>query len=1235
MDRRTTLPLILAVLILLPTVSAQGSCSVVTAPDKIFSMILQAVYESNGYFPFQTLKLYPTEKKPVERNVLVLADPSSGTAYDVTVSDTAVPPSETILGNVYSEGPFVVSLLIDDTLRFAYPNGYGDGPFLKERFEGRYEYGLSQEALSTIIRTTLYATVATFTPISGIKSVLEKHAPIKNRILSNSFDITIACASASCQRELYSLLTKYLNIGASAEMVFEMGASLTGGIISQLVPSKGQETESVLAKFVPKRVKERFEDFKEALTNFGDKLRELKLGYYKASQIAYDRLPDTEKEVIKKMLEKPSEADILIKKLSPKGRRVAYTFFKDFGDIAKELEKGELTKAELESIAERLKFYSTITGDDMFKKAASTAEEILKKCKKPDDTCELVTTTEQGERVEIFRNLVVKRVLKEEGGEVREEVVRKDVIKELQGLSNTSERLAPHVPFLASQFDYINQGLRNALGIESEAGLKSSLKGSFVRYAGIPLAFYILRAGPVFFSNPIFSPDVKGTLLNIFPIRQAYKLPEEWRFIELKPLQDRDAVVDVLVGHGSDPGDLFQSVLSLSGVGALNSIIEHLTGRPLLEPFIVTKEKERLYHMKDAIVTVAVPNTCENCHLEESDTGVSFTTNASTFVALTENSSPKEGSTLITFFRKTNMYENGKKVLDMTDKENACINKCRILKGLPGLGILKDPVEGMFATSLFIGYIVPMVLEIGSLGSVFLAYPFIASATYQGCFTCTDTTFGYYLHERALTTEGVSPEANIVGSVTSSLKALGIDVNNLQFLKNYKKSQVEKHQVMLYARMPSAKGVLFGDVVAQWAKTEKALPTGPRNAKLVLVGEKNVVLDGDTMEENGDKVSSVAVSLAVPDTKIPGFIIPKKLILIIPNQSDLLLKAVRSDNYTLSEDVRSCLKKNGITPGILKAIITSKGTIDFNSGSPFVQTENWSGNAGEIDIKGDFKVVIKDATVTFVKEKNEEKMELKKKDIDGGKLRAIIFDNLSLVRVGNALYAWQKVAADVAKEAVAGVSLEPGKNGINMKIIPSENATADERKAIEKMNEVLKNARVLDSSRFTVAIVRGPDGKLYLRIYDKEKNKVIDEEIVGMEQDPNDPTALRITTRDKNGNEHVHTVKVEVTSDGTPVLKVDGKSGGVLKSVQTPDGFLYFDPETGEWKLINGVLAPLAEAFKNGIKMTFEGGIGTGTPGGGIVINTAPQQPGFSLPLLEGWEIVPAILGIVLIFLIK
>ena len=187
------------------------------------------------------------------------------------------------------------------------------------------------------------------------------------------------------------------------------------------------------------------------------------------------------------------------------------------------------------------------------------------------------------------------------------------------------------------------------------------------------------------------------------------------------------------------------------------------------------------------------------------------------------------------------------------------------------------------------------------------------------------------------------------------------------------------------------------------------------------------------------------------------------------------------------------------------------------------------------------------------------------------------------------------------------------------------------------MNEALKNAQVLESSRYIVSLVRDPKtGKLYLRIYDKQTGKTLSEEVERIMRDPKDPSSLIIKTRDKNGNEKTHTVKVEVTSDGTPLLKVDGKSGGILKTIQTPNGLMYFDPTTGEWKLINGVLAPLAEAFKNGIKMTFEGGIGKGVPAGGIVINNAPQRqgPGFSLPFMT-WEIVPVILvvGILFIFI--
>jgi glutaredoxin len=136
------------------------------------------------------------------------------------------------------------------------------------------------------------------------------------------------------------------------------------------------------------------------------------------------------------------------------------------------------------------------------------------------------------------------------------------------------------------------------------------------------------------------------------------------------------------------------------------------------------------------------------------------------------------------------------------------------------------------------------------------------------------------------------------------------------------------------------------------------------------------------------------------------------------------------------------------------------------------------------------------------------------------------------------------------------------------------------------------------------------DGKKVLRIIDKRTGKVEEGEVVSME---NTKEGVKVKTVDKNGHEKEHVIKVDVTTSGAPVLKVDGKDGGVVRTVQTPDRFLFYDPEKG-WQLINGVLAPLAEAFKNGIQVSFSGGVGVGKPGSSVVINYPKERGGFSLP---------------------
>ncbi|NPA86683.1 MAG: hypothetical protein GXO00_01620 [Candidatus Diapherotrites archaeon] len=1200
-DRRVIVALLLW-LTLLPAALA-SECRVISTPEEVFNIIVSAVYDANGYFPFSGIQTLPTDVKPVERNELILVDPSTGTAYDVGVSDSAVRPSESLFGNVYAEGPFAVSVILDNTLRFAYPDGYGDGPYLRERFEGRYEFGFSQEAFETIVTQTLFMTTESFLPFLKLEELLREREPIKNRILGNDFAVTEVCASDACRKEIYSLLTKYMNLGATAEMVFEFGASVGGGVFL----GKIREGLTTLGKVSPTA-----EKVSKELTGFLDALKGLKGSFYEGARVAYDGLSNAEKDVIKQMLKNPAEADKLIKNLPPRSRRIVATFYKEIGDIADDIvgtfkdNMKVVDVKELENVLERLKFYSSIVDEGPIVEAKNLLESVKNVCK-GKDVCAVEGTDL---KITIGKSQIGLR-----------EAIEMAKSK-LLDVAAAYDRVAPHTPLLTTQYDAVSYAINRTLGIEEKMGKPAT--AVLTKYIVTPIAFYTARAGPYFLGAPTFPGAGTSSPLHLFPIQQAYELPASWKTFEIVPLEDRDAVVDVLINNGSDPGDIFKSVLGVTGTGALNRFIEKFTGTPALDPFVISKEDERVYQMKEAIVTVAVEDRCPNCSFARSPEGISFTTGSLTYVAVTENSPPEEGSTLITFFRKANLYANGEKVIDVTDRENACSTKCPLLKGMFLLG--DDPAVGMYRVSLFIGVVLPSLTGIGALTTTMLTYPIVSMLVYEDCFSCVDDVFGYYLHLRALPTEAVTPEENLTATVISSLEALGIDVNGVQILSDLQRSRIEKKQVMLYATFPAAKGTLFGDVAAEWARTERSLPVAEREAPLRLVGENNVTLDGFTIEGGGKVASAETIPYAVPDTRIPGIIIPAKLVEIFPGEETILV-ARFPDDYQLGESVKKCVDVEKL--GKLKAVITTLGSISFDENGPFVQTENWSGYGAEVRVEFGFKVFVKDADIIF--EENGVRMELT--DIEVGELKAIVFENASIIRKGIYLYYWQKELEAVPKEAVEGVILSSDGETFSLEIVPSPDATVQERQAIEAINELLKEATVLESSRYAVAIVRGEDGKLYLRIYDKERNEVVNEEILDIYQDPNDPTALLVKTVDENGETQLHSIKVEVTADGTPVLKIDGESGGVLTTVQTPNGFLYFDPETGEWKLINGVLAPLAEAFKNGIKMTFEGGVGIGTPSGNIVINTGGTQTGFNLPLFEGWEIILVVFAAALMFL--
>ena len=142
---------------------------------------------------------------------------------------------------------------------------------------------------------------------------------------------------------------------------------------------------------------------------------------------------------------------------------------------------------------------------------------------------------------------------------------------------------------------------------------------------------------------------------------------------------------------------------------------------------------------------------------------------------------------------------------------------------------------------------------------------------------------------------------------------------------------------------------------------------------------------------------------------------------------------------------------------------------------------------------------------------------------------------------------------------------------------------------------------------------------------------VVSELIHSVGQDPEDPNKLLIET--EKGK---HVVEIKVSRDGTPYLTLDGENKGAVNTLQGAKGFLWFDPTEG-WKLVNGALLPLADAFKNGIKIAIGGdGLVHGEPSSGVVVFTPSQQgqQGFVLPLFEGWEKVFVVLSLAAILFV-
>jgi len=160
------------------------------------------------------------------------------------------------------------------------------------------------------------------------------------------------------------------------------------------------------------------------------------------------------------------------------------------------------------------------------------------------------------------------------------------------------------------------------------------------------------------------------------------------------------------------------------------------------------------------------------------------------------------------------------------------------------------------------------------------------------------------------------------------------------------------------------------------------------------------------------------------------------------------------------------------------------------------------------------------------------------------------------------------------------------------------------------------------------AVVATLDGVVYGPVV--APGSVVQKKVLDMYTDPGTGD-LVIETEDG-----VHRIRLEVDRHGRPQLYIDDVLKGIVQLMQGPRGYVAYNPDTGEWSLVAGLITPLAEAFKGGIKISLNSnGQLAATPAAwGFKMNpyaTAGGQ-GISLPLFNGLEVALLLLAVAAIF---
>ncbi len=1123
--------------------------------------------------------------------------PTTGEAVDVDVVTEEQPSSP--LTNVENEKQSIWAFILTDTLRVSESAEPLTEDMRKERAEGRTEFS---EFIPALKETFISATA----PISeGLLRLRELKEPISNYIKTNG-DVMVVCTSRNCGRFMYSALTKYFNVGASSELVFETySLSFARDIVEKLTPF----LEGKISKLSELKV----------TGSMRDQLNEIRRKIASENPLSkFSSLPQVDRDAIKDMIKNPELVFDKFKGLSTDGKLFFYTFVKDVSTKAEKLGikekdtldvadlfgnegivvnnniKIEVDKEKLKSLCEfinSLKILENILGSDenivkSYKKVRDNFEDIDKK-----DKCKLKKT--EFDVQELQKNLI-------------------DPFNEVWGnvkiLTENTEILKSQIPLFASQVDLMYDVIGKT-GVEPP-NVRSVM---FAVYKiGVPTLAYIFGKNFVVGSDVIFPEEGIKELAGsrgVSIIRRPYQLPSYWQIVYLDILGNDRSYVDVIINNGSDPGDVFISMFSsFPLIAAFDELLRRTADISIKEAFLSllgSKAHEGVYETKEHI-GVLIPSKDSECTLSECDSGV---------LVLKEMNEVNMSRSIV-FFSRTNMYDsrsqNGEPVIGYTDEfsEYFCSNKNPVIRT-----IAEHPQFSGFTLSLL------QTIVIGSKVIPYVSHPILGGVVTQilyssllidDLYTCIDDIGGYYLHTFTVKPEKVeNPEIETVQEVVENA------AESVMSVISGEQPPKDRETVYTQIQLVDAKIVLtkYRDATPVYYTSDtSAVPrTEIKDTYYLTAGDKKV-------EVPKDESTSYAITITLPQ---PAVLIPN----VYAATFDQMVQSSGGDELILKVN-------GGITYGGMlrvfcdvnwtvhrpKEILTEKGVYRIVYGD-----EGFIDYIEFIDSKGNRKIV--DYVEVVYQRSTLRGNRIVARDNLGGEytVLSITFDGakvfvdnenekITLVETGSEQYYDTTVQEAIEKGELSNPTLSEDKGSIYINI---DNVPEELKGLFSNLKEKIGDIQYIRTSQGKTVFFSDEDGdgRPEVVVYDERtgERKVYD--IVGSDEEG-------LILRDVNTGEEVK-LKLEFGDNGEMRVKLGNEDLGTAEVVQGSKQALVYDPQQGIWELINGVLVPLAEGYKNGVNITFDNGVLRSEQGVPQVINVLGKEKtgGMALPV-TGAEIV-------------